>query len=226
LSTHLNPLATSLASLTIISSLLLAFVLLGSRWFVNYLYAFAAQSWSIGALSAIVGYFTDDHELYLIAALTALFRGLLLPYLVWRMIERLHGERELHELLRPASGMVIGAFAVIFAFSVSHRIVAELGAGGGALTVLALAVMMATMLIGFLMLVLRQEALSQIVALLVLENGIRVGALVLIPQMPLLLEWMILFDVLIAVACFGVLLRYLQVHAGTTSARELRRLVG
>jgi hydrogenase-4 component E len=221
----LDPLANSLLSLTAISSLLLAFVLLGSRWFENYLYAFVAQSWTIGALAAVVGYFTGDRELYLIAALTALFRGLVLPYLIWRMIERLHVERELHEIVRPASGLVIGAFALVFALSVGHEIASQPGLGGS-LTVLALAVMMATMLIGFLMLVLRQEAVSQIIAFLVLENGIRVGALVLIPQMPLLLELMILFDVLIAVACFGVLLRHLQAHAGTTSARELRRLVG
>ena len=44
--------------------------------------------------------------------------------------------------------------------------------------------------------------------------------------MPLLIELMILFDVLIAVACFGVLVRYLQTHLGTTSVRELKRLVG
>jgi hydrogenase-4 component E len=169
----LDPLANSLLSLTAISSLLLAFVLLGSRWFENYLYAFVAQSWMIGALAAIVAYVTGDGELYLIAALTALFRGLVLPYLIWRMIERLHGERELHEIVRPASGLVIGAFALVFALSVAHEI-ASLPGVGGSLTVLALAVMMAT----------------------------------------------------IAVACFGVLLRHLQAHAGTTSARELRRLVG
>ena len=37
---------------------------------------------------------------------------------------------------------------------------------------------------------------------------------------------MILFDLLVVVACFGVLVRYLIAHAGTTSSRELRRLVG
>jgi hydrogenase-4 component E len=47
-----------------------------------------------------------------------------------------------------------------------------------------------------------------------------------VPGMPLLLEVVILFDLLIVVACFGVLVRYLMANAGTTSSRELRRLVG
>ena len=40
---HLDPLASSLFSLFAIASLLLSFVMLGSRWLKNYLYAFAAE---------------------------------------------------------------------------------------------------------------------------------------------------------------------------------------
>ena len=52
---HLDPLAASMFSLMAIVSLMLAFVMLGSRWLNNYLYAFAAESWVIAALSAAVG---------------------------------------------------------------------------------------------------------------------------------------------------------------------------
>ena len=65
------PLAASLFSLLAIASLLLAFVMLGSRWLNNYLYAFAAESWLIAALSAAVGFYGNYPELYLIAILTA-----------------------------------------------------------------------------------------------------------------------------------------------------------
>ena len=86
---HLDPLAASIFSLMAIVSLMLAFVMLGSRWLNHYLYAFAAESWVIAALSAAVGFYSGYPELYLIAVLTALFRGLVLPYLVWRIIRRL-----------------------------------------------------------------------------------------------------------------------------------------
>lgn len=78
---------------------------------------------------------------------------------------------------------------------------------------------------GFLFL-LRHEAVSQILGLLVLENGIFLGSQILVPGMPLLIEMVILFDLLIIVACFGVLVGYLMTHAGTTSSLELKRLVG
>jgi hydrogenase-4 component E len=96
----------------------------------------------------------------------------------------------------------------------------------GTVVVLALTVMLSMKLIGFLMLVVRNEALSQILALLVLENGIFLGSQILVPGMPLLIELVILFDLLIVVACFGVLVRYLVLHAGTSSSHSLTRLVG
>jgi len=222
---HLDPLASSVFSLMAITSLLLAFVMLGSRWLINYLYAFAAESWVIAALSAAVGFYGNYPELYLIAILTALFRGLVLPYLVWRIIGRLNVAREIREILQPSSLLVVGAVGVVFALAVSYRIGQSLGLAD-TVAVLALTIMLSMKLIGFLMLTVRHEALSEILGLLVLENGIFLGAQILVPGMPLLIEIVILFDLLVVVACFGVLVRYLVAHVGSTSSLDLNRLVG
>jgi hydrogenase-4 component E len=222
---HLDHLPSALFSLLTIGSLLLAFVMLGSRSLRHYLIAFAAQSWLIAVLSGAVGYYGDYPELYIVAVLTAGFRGLLLPYLILRIIRRMQIHREVHVILQPSSSLVIGAFAVIFALVVSYRIGAALNLQG-TIVVLALTVMLSMKLIGFLMLAVRHEALSQILGLLVLENGVFLGTQILAPGMPLLIEIVILFDLLIVVACFGVLVQYLLSHVGSTSSLELKRLVG
>lgn len=222
---HIDPLASSIFSSMAIVSLLLAFVMLGSRWLKNYLYAFAAESWVIAALSATVGFYGGYHELYFVAILTALFRGMVLPYLLWRIVKRLNVAREIHEILQPSSALVAGAMCVVFALAVGYRVGQSLGLAA-TVAVLALTVMLSMKLIGFLMLAVRHEALSQILGLLLLENGIFLGAQILVPGMPLLIEIVILFDLLIVVACFGILIRYLMAHAGTTSSLELKRLVG
>jgi hydrogenase-4 component E len=222
---HLDPLASSLFSLFAIASLLLSFVMLGSRWLKNYLYAFAAESWMIAALSAAVGFYGHFPELYLIAILTLLFRGILLPYLIWRIIRRLDVDREIRVILQPSTSLVVGALFVMFALSVSYRIAAEFHLEL-TVAVLALTVMLSMKLIGFLMLAVRHEAISQVLGLLVLENGIFLGSQILVPGMPLLIELVILFDLLIIVACFGILVGYLLTHVGTTSSLDLNRLVG
>jgi hydrogenase-4 component E len=222
---HLNSLQASIFSSLAIVSLLLTFVMLGSHWLRNYVYAFAVQSWLIAALSASVAYFAGYPELYVIAALTALFRGLVLPYLLMRIVDRLNVKREIHAVLQPSSSLVIGAFLVMFAFVIANHM-SQQTTSAAHVVVLALTIMLSMKFIGFLMLSVRDEAVSQILGLLVLENGIFLGSQILVPGMPLLIEIVILFDLLIVVACFGMLVRFLVVHAGTTSSRQLNRLVG
>ncbi len=225
LATHLDPLAASLFSFLAILCLVLAFVMLGSRWLKDYLYAFAVQSWLIGFLSATIAYYGGYPELYFIAALTILFRGLVLPYLILRILRRLKVNRELHLILQPSASLLIGALAVVFALIVAYRIAAALGLAQN-VVVLALTVMLSMKLIGFLILAVRHEAISHILGIMLLENGIFLGSQILVPGMPMLIELVLLFDLLVAVACFGVLIRYLLTHVGSTSSRELQRLAG
>jgi hydrogenase-4 component E len=222
---HVNPLQASIFSSLAVVSLLLTFVMLGSHWLQNYVYAFAVQSWLIAALSASVGYFAGYPELYVIAVLTALFRGLVLPYLLMRIIGRLNVKRELHAVLQPSSSLVLGALLVMFAFVIANHMNRQSFLAAH-VVVMALTIMLSMKFLGFLMLAVRDEAVSQILGLLVLENGIFLGSQILVPGMPLLIEIVILFDLLIVVACFGMLVRFLVVHAGTTSSRQLNRLVG
>lgn len=222
---HLPPLAISLFSLLATISLLMSFVMLGSRWVSSYLYAFSVESLTIAALSAAVGYYGGYPELYLIALLTALFRGLVLPYLIWQIVKGTQINREIHTAIQPSTCLVLGAFAVVFALLVAVKI-AQHANLSETIIILALTVMLSMKLIGFLMLTVRYEAISQVLGLLVLENGIFLGSQILVPGMPMLLELVILFDLLVVVACFGVLVRYLMRHVGSTDTTQLRKLVG
>ena len=224
--THLAPLPDALFSLLTIATLVLAFVMLGSRWLKDYMYAFAAQSWLIAALSALVAYYGGFTELYGVALLTVVFRGIVLPYMILRILRRLEVQREILEFIRPSSSLVLGALLVVLALAVAVHITRALGLSGSNVIVLALTVMLSMKLIGFLMLIVRHEAISQILGLMVLENGIFLGSQILIPGMPMLIELVILFDLLVAVACFGVLVRYLLNHVGSTSSQHLKRLKG
>lgn len=225
LHTALSPLAYSVFSLLCIGSLLLAFAMLGSRWLTNHLFAFAAQSWLIALISAAMAWEGGLVELYGVAVLTALVRGLLLPYLLARIARQQDVERELHLIIEPSSSLVLGALLVLFAFIVTAHLGRLMGLDGS-IAVLALTVMLAMTLIGFLMLSVRREAMTQILGLLEVENGIFLGSQILVPQMPMLIELVVLFDLLVVVASLGVLVRYLVVHVGSTSSHALKRLVG
>lgn len=222
---HANSVAASIFTTLISIALVLSFAMLGSHWLKNHIYAFAAESWVIAILSGAVAYYGNYKELYLIAILTALFRGTVLPLLLIRLARRLDIEREFTPLFRPASGMVVGGLLIVVAFAVSNSLGMKLGIANK-IALVALTAMFGLKLIGFLLMIVRSEAISHILGLLVIENGIFLGSQILVPGLPLLLELVILFDLLIIVMTFGLLVRYLKTHAGTTSSQQLQKLVG
>lgn len=222
---QLNATETSVFSVFIIFSLLLNFVIIGSRWIKNYIAAFTAEAWIIAFIAIGIGYFSHTSDLYIVGILTLLFRGILFPYYLLLMIKKLNIKRELHSIIPTSTSLVLCVLLVVFAFVISTRLAIQLNITDH-LLILALMTMLSIKLIGFLLLSVRNEAISKILALLVLENGIFLGSLFLVPGIPMFIEIVILFDLLVAIACFGVLVKHLKVHIGSTSAHELDKLVG
>ena len=95
-----------------------------------------------------------------------------------------------------------------------------------ALPLSALAVALAGVLVAFLLMVLRPYAPSQLLGFLVLENAVSVGSLVIAPGLPLILALLLLFDVLVGVLVFVVLVQYLAVERTAVRTDVLDRLTG
>lgn len=222
---QLNPIVTSIFSVLIIMSLLLNFVMIGSRWVKDYITAFTVECWIIGILSLGVGYFAHIDDLYIVGALTILFRGVIFPILLMRMIRKLNIQRELLSTIPVSMSLMICIVLVIFSYIVSTHLSHDLQLHSTIL-VLALMTMFSIKLIGFALLSIRDQAISKILALLVIENGIFLGSLFLVPDMPIFIELVILFDLLVVIASFGALVNYLHAQVGSTSTAKLNQLVG
>jgi hydrogenase-4 component E len=67
---------------------------------------------------------------------------------------------------------------------------------------------------------------SQAFGFFALENGVSVASLVLAARLPLVADIGFLFDLLVAVVVFGVLIRVHHGRAGTLSTQVLDRLRG
>jgi hydrogenase-4 component E len=90
----------------------------------------------------------------------------------------------------------------------------------------ALAVAISLFLIGFFMMINRRKALTQVLALLSLENGLFLAAISLTYGMPLIVELGISFDVLVAVMVLGILVYRIRESFESMDVSKLRRLRG
>ena len=90
----------------------------------------------------------------------------------------------------------------------------------------ALAISVAVVLVAFVLIILRSDVVSQAIGFFSLENGVSVASLVVASGLPLVVDVAFLFDLLVAVVVFGVLMRVHHGRTKTLSTDDLDRLKG
>jgi hydrogenase-4 component E len=126
------------------------------------------------------------------------------------------------QTLSPASAVLAGIVLAAYGFFCAGA----LGIHSPAAPVLALALATAMVLVAFGLMIVRRDVASQAIGFFTLENAISLAALVVASGLPLILETAFLFDLLVAVVVFGMLIRAHHTKAESLSTADLTRLRG
>ncbi len=180
----------------------------------------AVQGVALGAVALILGLHQHDGVLVGVACLIIAAKGAVIPTLLARVLARDPRSRESTPLVNvPASLVGAGALTVL-AYSATRPVVALVATTAGQLIPLGLA----TMLIGFFSMIVRRKAISQIVGLLLVDNGIALVAFLATAGVPLLVELGASLDVLLVVVVLRVLAAQLWSRFGVFDLDQLREL--
>jgi hydrogenase-4 component E len=181
---------------------------------------FALQSLFLAMTAALVAFFTDTPHIYIAAALTVVVKVVVIPRVLKSVIERLNVTRELVMNVNvPASLLICGALVMI-AFFITEPIIPF----GHLLTRDSLAIALAIVLIGFFTMISRQKAVTQLIAFLMMENGLFLGATAATYGMPLIVELGVFFDVLVAALIAGIYTNRLQDAFDSVDTTRLNEL--
>ncbi|MGA2321136.1 MAG: NADH-quinone oxidoreductase subunit H [Solirubrobacteraceae bacterium] len=212
------------ATITAVVVLLLELYMLRSQEIWEQLRLYALGSAVVAALAistAASGH--GGSELYVLGAVTIALKALLFPQGIRFVLRRLEAEPRVPSVIGAASAILIAIVLCAFAFIVLRPV--HIGAEN-ALPLSALPVAVGGVLVAFLLMVLRPYAPSQLLGFLVLENAVSVASLVIAPGLPIILALLLLFDVLIGVLVFVVLVQYLAVERTAIRTDVLNRLTG
>jgi hydrogenase-4 component E len=200
--------------------LMLAFAMISQRRILTLIHLFTMQGATLALATAVVGYVTDQHHLYLSAGLTALLKGLLIPYLLHRVIDRLDIRWDVETLINIPTTMLIGIGVVIFAFNLAipiSQLSSTLASG-------TLGIALACVLLSFLMMITRAKAVPQVIGFLAMENGLFFAATSATYGMPMVVELGIALDVLIGVLILGVFIFQIREQFESLDIRHLEKL--
>lgn len=200
--------------------LLAAFIIVATGRVRAMVRVFALQSLALGLLAAAVAYNTGYWHIYVVAGLTILLKALVIPRIIERVMDRIQVANDVEPSVRTPSSLLIAGGLAILAYYVAEPLIQR----GETITAGALALSLAVVLIGFFVVISRKKAITQVIGLLVMENGLFMAALSLSYGMPLIVELGVFFDVMVAVLIMGVFAFRINKTFDTLDTSFLRRL--
>lgn len=207
--------------------LVLQIAMVAQRWLVTNIRVFAVQSFLLAGIATTIAYFNNAPHIYFVAAITIVIKVIFLPVLMERLVVKIELRQEIKPLINiPLSVLISGALTIlgyVVAESFYHP-----GAGTTAATLghNTLAVAISLFLIGFFMMLNRRKALTQVIALLSLENGLFLAAISLTYGMPLVVELGVFFDLLVGTMVLGILVYRIRETFDSVDVSKLRSLRG
>ena len=200
--------------------LLTAFGLLVQRRILGLLHLFAWQGVFLCISTAIVGFVTGVHHLFISSLLTLALKVFVLPYILYALINKLRIRKEIETLVNIPATMLIGIALVIF----SYHLTAPITQLSTLVTRSTLAVALATVMLGLLMMVTRRHAVTQIIGFLAMENGLFFAATSATYGMPMVVELGVALDLLIAAFIFGIFFFHINTTFDSLDVEQMAKL--
>lgn len=204
--TSLNGLA---AGLFLISS----FALAATRQMRGCQRFYITQSICLVASALLLGLGLDAPDLLAVAALDSVMKPIVIPRLLERTVpEAIFKRREIDQVLNIPSSLLIALALTLLGYFLSGY----LPPAAGSLARINLPVGLAGLLIGVYTLTVRREAVPQLIGIFGIENGALLCGFAIAPRLPLVIEMVFPFDMLIIALVIGILTRMTQERVGTT----------
>ncbi len=203
------------------SLVLVSFMLLYQDRLYALLNVFALHALILSASVAWQAHIHHAPHLYITAAIALVFKAVVIPVALHRMIVELGIHREVEPVGSIGPTMLAGLALVGLSLAVMLRVTAE----ADLLAREDLAFALAVLLLGLLMMVTRRNAVSQVVGFMSLENGLVLAATGA-RGMPLVVEISVAFSVLIAFIVIGIFLFRIRERFDTVDVQALDRFRG
>jgi hydrogenase-4 component E len=166
-------------------------------------------------------YIQGAPQLFITALIALLFKGVVIPVALHRIIRRLGIHRE----IETVGGIGLTMLAGMGLVALSMVVMLKVTSGADPLAREDLAFALSVVLIGLLMMVTRRNAVSQVVGFMSLENGLILAATGA-KGMPFVVEISIAFSILIAFIVIGIFLFRIRERFDTVDVGALDRFRG
>jgi len=203
------------------SLVLVSFMLLYQDRLYALLNIYALHAFVLSLSVASQAYAQDAPHLYITAAIALVFKAIVIPVALHRMIVKLGIHRQIETVVGIGPTMLLGIGLVALSMVVILRVTPE----ADPLAREDLAFALSVVLLGLLTMVTRRNVVSQVVGFMSLENGLVLAATGA-KGMPFVVEISVAFSILIAFIVIGIFLFRIRERFDTVDVHALDRFRG
>ena len=216
------PVIFALDALTGALFLLTALGVVATRQVLASLQLFIAQSLLLTASALLLSIALGSPHLLAVAVITIATKTLLIPWLLKRTVSaEVYRTREINRVLNIPSSLLLAALFVVVAYALANPLLEAVNTPFARIN---LPLGVAAMFLGIFTVVVRREAVPQLLGLLALENGVFFAGIAIVPSLPVIAELAAAVDVPVVALVIGMLTRRIYVRLGTTSVGQLAAL--
>lgn len=212
--------ATQIVNFLAAILLLLSFAMLSQRRILSLIHLYTLQGLTLVSANLTLGFVTADVHLYISAALTLVLKVGLIPWILYRLVQRLNVKTDVEPLLNIPATLLVGIVLVIIAFNVATPI-SQLASSVARGT---LGIALACVLLSFMMMITRAKAIPQVIGFLSMENGLFFAAAAATNGMPMIVELGIGLDVLVGILILGVFMFQIREQFDSLDIHHLEKL--
>ena len=213
---HLNALA---GGLFIVSTL----GIIATRQVRACLKFFIFQSIFLASSAFLLGALPFSIHLISVGVINLITKVIILPWLLKFLLRKeVYTRREINQVISIPVSLIIALGLVIMAYFFTLPWLKAVSASGAAR--INVPIGLAGLFLGAYALANRREAIPQLLGLLAMENGAFFAGVAIAPDLPLIAELALAFDILILTFVVGVLTRTMHERVGTTTIGAFSKL--
>lgn len=160
--------------------------------------AYTLNSWLLSLLTVVTAFMVGETHLYIASAVTLISKGVVIPLFLRKAVRQMKITHDVEPYISNALSLTASGILIVVVYASLKDGIFVTGFSRDVLQI-----SIAVILIGLFIMITRRKAITQVIGLLFMENGLFLAGFSLTFGMPVLIELGVLFDMLMGVIILG-----------------------
>ncbi len=200
--------------------LITTIILIGTSRLKTCIWVYAFRSFALTLVSGLIASFSGIHHIYITTAISLALKVIVIPGFLFHIVRKINIKKGQESLINYTFSLLLACGIILIAFYSTQNVIQFENTFMRHCLPIALSIT----LLGFFVMIIRKQAIAQILGLITMEDGMFFAALSTSYGMPLIVELGLFFDIMVSVIIMGIYVYRIKESFNTLDTDFLKEL--